>query len=216
MKTQRALTGVLSQAERAQLAEQGWLLLPGVAAAASLPAMHAAWERVEAKSEPNGANFGPSGLEEEPLFRACLEEPRVAEAVRALLGDESRLQICKGRAPPRGHGRQGLHIDWSEPVPPERQILANVFVLLDDMDEENGATRLVPGSHRWHRAPRGNVAQPHGAHREERAMRGRAGDALIFSGHLWHSGTENRSGRRRRVAIGVFSRIDLPWPKGAG
>lgn len=207
-------TSLLSRAEEEQLTQQGWLLLKGVIAPGVLPAMHEAWERAEARGSYSGNNWGPRDLLQEEVFSACLEEPGVMAAVSLLLDGDVCLRAFHGRSPPRGHGRQGLHIDWSEPVPPERQILVNTFWMLDDVDEDNGATRIVPGSHRWRRAPRGFYAQPQAKHPEERVIRARAGDVLVFSSHVWHSGTENTSGRRRRVAIAQFSRHALSGPLG--
>ncbi|MCB1672393.1 MAG: phytanoyl-CoA dioxygenase family protein [Pseudomonadales bacterium] len=37
-------------------------------------------------------------------------------------------------------------------------------------------------------------------------MTGRAGDLLVFSAHLWHSGSRNTTGARRRVAIAQYER----------
>ena len=37
---------------------------------------------------------------------------------------------------------------------------------------------------------------------------GRAGDVIVFSAHLWHSGSKNRSGAPRRIAMAMFGRSD--------
>jgi ectoine hydroxylase-related dioxygenase (phytanoyl-CoA dioxygenase family) len=176
--------------------------------------MHAAWDRLASTLPNEGAdtNWGPPDLLQEPVYRVCLEHPYVVAAVAALLDSDFRAQGVHGRSPPRGHGRQGLHIDWMATVPPDRQILANAFWVLDDLARDNGGTRVVPGSHRWVRAPRGAIAQPSGAHPEERYLEASAGDVIVFTGHLWHSGSLNESGRRRRVAIAQFSRPEVTVP----
>jgi ectoine hydroxylase-related dioxygenase (phytanoyl-CoA dioxygenase family) len=190
-----------------QLTTQGWALLPGLIPKTQLPALHAAWERVEAREPSRGNNWGPRALDQEPAFAALLGEARVLAAVSALLGEGAVLRAFNGRCPPHQLGRQGLHTDWAAPVPPDGQLLANVFFSLDGMDEENGATRIVPESHRWARLPRGIQAQPGGKHPNERSLRAAPGDAVVFSSHLWHARDENRSGRRRRVAIAQFARV---------
>ena len=93
---------------------------------------------------------------------------------------------------------------------PERALIANAFWILDDMTHENGATRVVPGSHRFGRLPRGSIAQPLGHHPDEIVIEARAGDVVVTSAHLWHGGTRNVSGRRRRVAIAQFARAGVP------
>lgn len=200
----------LSPTERRQLELQGWLLLPGVLRAAELSAMHASWERLASALPNEGANtnWGP-GLDEEPAFSVCRTHPRVLAALGVLLDDDVHVRRLHGRSPPRGHGRQGLHVDWNSPVPAERQLLVNAFWVLDDMDRDNGATRIVPGSHRWARVPRGMYAQPQGHHPEERVLEARAGDVIVFSSHLWHAGSCNESGRRRRVVLAQFGRREL-------
>jgi ectoine hydroxylase-related dioxygenase (phytanoyl-CoA dioxygenase family) len=76
--------------------------------------------------------------------------------------------------------------------------------MLDDFTAENGATRVVPGSHRITRALSKNLAQPLARHPDERIVIGRAGDVLIFNAYLWHSGRRNESkGPRRAVQMGL-------------
>jgi hypothetical protein len=108
-------------------------------------------------------------------------------AVAQLLDGDVRLLGFRGRDPQPGGGRQGFHADFAEPVPADRQCLANAFWLLDDTDEANGATRLVPGSHRLGRSPGKSLSQP-----EAR-----------------HPGAHNRSGAPRRIAMAMFGRSEM-------
>ena len=203
-----------SAVERAALSSAGWLHLPGLLARPELEALHQAWDRAAETQERDPADgcWGPKALELEPGFQTCLSHPRVTGAVAALLDGDVTLRSLHGREPMAGHGRQGLHADWPTPPEPDRQLLANAFWALDDMDDGNGATRLVPGSHRLHQTPRGAWAQPHGRHPDEVVLCVRAGDAIVFSGHLWHGGGLNRAGARRRVIIAQFGRAALAAP----
>ncbi|WP_257455190.1 phytanoyl-CoA dioxygenase family protein [Archangium lipolyticum] len=200
----------LSPTELRQLESEGWLRFPRVLSGKELAEMHAAWDRLAAAS-PNdsaGNNWGPD-LGAEPAFAICQAHPRVLAAVSVFLDDDVHVLRVVGRAPPRGHGRQGLHVDWKGPTPPERQILVNAFWVLDDMALDNGATRIVPGSHRWARVPRGAYAQPQSVHPEERVLEASAGDVIVFSSHIWHAGSLNTSGRRRRLVIAQFGRHEI-------
>jgi len=197
----------LTEPQRAHLHAEGWLRLEQVLTPAQVREMNAAWDLWQERVGPEkvGGNWGPEKLDAEPAFQPCLQHPLVAEAVRELLGAQLTLQGLHGRAPPKDHGQQGLHVDWSTPVKPGEHLLANCFFALDDMDASNGATRVVPRSHRAGKAPRGSAAQPHGHQPGEIHLQARAGDCLVFSSHLWHSGALNVSGARRRVVIGQYS-----------
>jgi hypothetical protein len=194
----------LTGEQREHLHGEGWVRLPGALSAAEVREMNAAWDRWQEAVGPDkvGNNWGPERLEAEPAFQPCLRHPLVQEAVRELLGERSKLTGLHGRAPPKGHGQQGLHVDWPTPVKPGEHLLANCFFALDEMDASNGATRVVPRSHRAGKVPRGSAAQPQGHQPGEIHLQARAGDVLVFSSHLWHSGALNVSGARRRVVIG--------------
>ncbi len=158
-----------------------------------------------APSSRRGANAGPSGLLDVPELERLWSEPRVLAAVSHLLAGDVTLVSADGRDPPAGHGQQGLHVDWPEPVAPGEHLLVNAFWVLDNMDETNGATRIVPRTHRCGKLPIGPIAQPHARHAAERVLCAGAGDVLVVSAHLWHSGTRNRSGRRRRLLSSHFA-----------
>lgn len=134
------------------------------------------------------------------------EHPAVVKLLDGLLGDyEITLH---GRDPGKGAGAQGLHADR----PPGRIYEFDgltVLWMLDDFADTNGATRVVPRSHRGSAAvPRG-LAQPGCEHPDEVVVAGRSGDALVFDAYLWHSGRENTSGRRRRVVQMTATRMPL-------
>jgi ectoine hydroxylase-related dioxygenase (phytanoyl-CoA dioxygenase family) len=196
----------------ARLSREGWTLVSKAITEAEVAQLNAAWDRLAANGFTN--NWGPKDFGREPVFSICAHKERVLELVTEFLGPDFVLRGIDGRDPPEGHGQQGLHIDWMAPTPKDRQVLANAFFLLDAMSAENGGTRVVPGSHVWERAPRGIQAQPAGHHPGELIISGHAGDALVFSGHLWHSGTLNWNGQRRRVVRALFGRRELPSPMG--
>ena len=178
----------LSASDRSALAEAGWLHVRAAADERALDAMREAWTRRLQGQGKRGNNDGPEGLGQEPAFRLCLEHPHVMGAVAEILGGDVNLLGFRGRDPQRGSGQQGFHVDFAEPVPADWQQIANAFWLLDDMDEANGATRLVPGTHRLGRLPSKSLAQRDARHPEAWQISARAGDVIVFSAHLWHAG----------------------------
>ena len=67
---------------------------------------------------------------------------------------------------------------------------------LTDFTEENGATRIVPGSHLWKDRPE------YGRHYDSIPAEMPKGSLLIWNGSLWHGGGANRS-TERRVGIAM-------------
>ncbi len=107
------------------------------------------------------------------------------------------------------------------------------MVMLDDMTEDNGPTRVVPGSHKWVpiNVPDVNMAEvkeiavtpedrkimptdPTAPHPDEIHLTGKAGSVAVINGHIWHGGTSTESGAPRRVlhlAIGRRSICRSSW-----
>jgi ectoine hydroxylase-related dioxygenase (phytanoyl-CoA dioxygenase family) len=141
------------------------------------------------------------------VFEPCFTEARVLACIAEVLG-EFRLSSLNFRAALPGHGQQALHTDWGGPVPPGGYQVCNSIWLLDDFTTDNGATRVVPGSHRSGTVPRLAMPDPAAPHPDEVQITGRAGTVVIFNSHLWHGGTRNRSDRPRRALHGLFTRRD--------
>lgn len=103
-----------------------------------------------------------------------------------------------------GEGEQQLHRDDSlYPIQLAGfELQIGVMWALDDFTEENGATRVVPGSHRylraWHRPDLSGCVQA--------TMR--KGSALFYLGSTWHGGGANRSNAPR---VGLINTYSLGW-----
>jgi ectoine hydroxylase-related dioxygenase (phytanoyl-CoA dioxygenase family) len=109
-----------------------------------------------------------------------------------LVSSLSSIAICPGEA------AQPLHADDQLiPLPrPHVPIVCNTMWALTDFTEENGATRLVPGSHLYDHPP-----EPFGQVATVAAVMKR-GSVLIYNGSLWHGGGANRT-KERRVGIAM-------------
>jgi ectoine hydroxylase-related dioxygenase (phytanoyl-CoA dioxygenase family) len=113
-------------------------------------------------------------------------------------------------AEPNEGGLQPLHIDMG--LPPDAMGFAtcNTVWMLDDFTPENGALRVVPGSHKWGKRPQEVVADPNAPHPDELLVTGKAGDVVVMNAAAWHGGTLNRTARPRRAMHGFYVRRDIP------
>jgi ectoine hydroxylase-related dioxygenase (phytanoyl-CoA dioxygenase family) len=96
------------------------------------------------------------------------------------------------------------HVDhpyWtiSSPYPVNPPLTAHAIWCLDDFSENNGATRVVPRSHR-----RTNLPEHKSNHDDESVtIEAAAGTLIVAHGAIWHSGGRNRTDRPR---TGIFAR----------
>jgi ectoine hydroxylase-related dioxygenase (phytanoyl-CoA dioxygenase family) len=102
-----------------------------------------------------------------------------------------------------GEAAQVLHRD-EDVYPltrPHPQVVLNTMWALCDFTPTNGATRLVPGSHRW---------DPGRRPEESEAMTAEmpAGSVLLYVGSLWHGGGANQTDQPR---LGVILEFVASW-----
>ena len=133
-----------------------------------------------------------------------LDYPGVIEVAEALHGANCHVIGMTSWQTGPGRPDQTLHADWQplelpEDVMADPRVRIPVYIstahfYLDDMTEELGPTRFVPGSHRAGRAPNGDTGWQG---REEQSILCKAGDVVMFRSEVWHRGTANHSDRVR-------------------
>ena len=103
-----------------------------------------------------------------------------------------------------GEIAQPMHPDDAiYPVPrPHPELVVNVMWPLDEFTAENGATRIVRGSHRW------NTDRVPGRGDEVIVAEMPAGSALLYVGSIWHGGGANLTDRPR---VGVVLHYAASW-----
>ena len=211
-----ATKSTLTQAQSDQLDQQGYLPLPGALDAAALEALRTRFDEIVASeadragievSQEKGAARLANLVDKDRLFDRCWNYPLQLAAVAHVLGwHELKLFSLNGRAALPGEGHQALHADWGEAVQPGSYQVCNSIWLLDDFTEANGATRVVPGSHRWEQRPSDAMADPADRHPDQVLLLGAAGTCIVFNAHLWHGGTANQTDRSRRALHAAFVR----------
>lgn len=137
-------------------------------------------------------------------WQALARHPLLLEAARHVLGLPFTEPGVHGRNPLPGYGQQGLHSDWKPRSPADPFFVVTAIFMLDAFTEQNGATRIVPGSHLLTAPIAKSYAQPLAHHPDETIVTGPSGSVLIFNGHLWHAGTRNASAGPRRSVQAVI------------
>src|SRR3954452_2957397 len=92
-----------------------------------------------------------------------------------------------------GEDAQPIHAaDQLIPIPkPHPPTVCNTMWALTDFTEENGATRLIPGSHLRDHSPN------YGQHYDSIPAEMPKGSVLVWHGSLWHGGGANNTPNRR-------------------
>ncbi len=210
---------LLTDAEKELLDKQGYLPLPEILTSEQVAAICA---RTDALIVEEGDKAGTEVHQEagtvrlsdlpnkDALFEVCFTHPKVLAAISHVLQGDLKLSSLNYRAALPGAGLQGLHADWGRLEMPGDYQVCNSIWLLDDFTPENGATRAVPGSHRWPQTPQEAMENPADPHPEERLLLGPAGTVFVFNSHTWHGGTLNRTDKQRRALHSYFCRRHQP------
>jgi Phytanoyl-CoA dioxygenase (PhyH) len=212
----------------------------GFALSPSLISGEKAWALVDALGEVSGA--GRRGMLQHPvvadfsrsevvlrLLRPHLAlEPR---PVRAIYFDKSQeanwlvpwhqdltIAVEKHRDV-EGFGPWSMK-DGVPHVQPPIPLLEGMIALrlhLDDADEENGALKVLPGSHRLGRLSAADIERCR-TQTPQHLCRAKAGDALLMRPLLLHASGKSTSPRRRRILHLEYAGVDLPpelsWHEG--
>jgi ectoine hydroxylase-related dioxygenase (phytanoyl-CoA dioxygenase family) len=209
----------LMQAERDTLDRDGFLPLPGILTEWQIGAFRARLdELLAAEGDDAGKEVHQEAgtdrlsdlVNKGAIFEVCFTHPRVLAAIAHVLGDEFKLSSLNARSALPGQGLQALHADWRGPVQPGDFFVCNSIWLLDDFTETNGATRIVPGTHRSGQSPADVMHDPRATHPEEIKLLAPAGTVVIFNSHTWHGGTLNTTSQPRRALHSYFCRRDQP------
>src|SRR5262245_10581694 len=138
-------------------------------------------------------------------FRALAEHPRIMAIAECVLMKNFLLSTIQSIRLHPGEVAQAWHTDdafYFMPRPHPLPLAVSVIWAIEDFTEENGATEVIPGSHRWGHE-----------HPDERdydfvtaAMP--AGSAIVFDGALWHRGGSNTTQGTR---LAISPQYCQPW-----
>ena len=151
------------------------------------------------------------------LFAGCIEQdpefvqagPLIEQLLNEALGKGWICHSFLANGADPGRYPQGLHIDQGPLLPwvtAEAPALVNTMFIPQDVNDENGGTLIIPGSHK-------DVIQAGNGGRIGRVkptinLEAEAGTIMLFDGRLLHGTGVNRSSQARFVA--TMSNVK-PW-----
>lgn len=145
-------------------------------------------------------------------FLDLLEVKEFIDPFDWILGETSIIYVYTSSSmPPQSTNYSNrIHVDRPHFIPGYTEALG-CLVMLDDFTEDNGATWILPQSHKQADEPSRDYFYKHAI----RAT-GKKGSVIYFHLRLWHSGGDNMTDKwRHSVGIGFVKgylkqRIDLP------
>jgi ectoine hydroxylase-related dioxygenase (phytanoyl-CoA dioxygenase family) len=205
-----ATEDLLTADEKSSLDEKGFVIFRNVVEPEWLERMREVYEQLMAKEgQSAGTEFGQEKgtrrladlINKNPVFDRAYTIPKVLAAVYYVLKREFKVSNMNGRDAIPGEGNQGLHMDFNY-ILGEPFHAVTCLLMLDDFTPDNGATRVVPGTHRLGINPRRDWADKAAAwepHPDEVILTSPAGSVGVMISHLWHGGTQNKTNSTRRA-----------------
>jgi Phytanoyl-CoA dioxygenase (PhyH) len=203
---------VLSAGALQELREVGFVVIPGPVAAERLAQLAAAYDAAMFCAAAADVAIGSSttrvhdfvnrGPEFDGLY---VYEPVLAACCR-IIAQPFKLSTMLARTVRPYAPAQNLHVDFRREG--AGWPMVGFILMVDEFRTDNGATRFVPGSHKWLTMPT-DFPQDTSADYEGQILAcGPAGSIIIYNGSVWHGHTANRVGAPRRSIQGAYIRRD--------
>ncbi|MGS1006996.1 phytanoyl-CoA dioxygenase family protein [Achromobacter anxifer] len=150
-------------------------------------------------------------LNKAPDMIPLIEHPVVLPMVRSVMGQDCNLHDFQATSIGPGTGGGAWHVDAplgqiAEPLPEFPLTLQNVW-MLDDFTADNGATRVMPRSHKLRKSPPWGSGPLDG----EVTLTAPAGSVAIWLSNTWHRSGPNHTGRERRA---ILCNYNVSWLRG--
>ena len=213
----------LSDGERKQFEDLGYLVVPGVLPPDKVNRLAAAAGRLDAEWRPKNSHLKlhhPMNLLDaigkDDAFLELLDLPQIVMKVVDILGWNIQLyhsHLIITPPLPKDHVSRRPRLGWHqdsgrlnlelEGEPRPRVSLKVGFFFTSTMDTDRGNFHVVPGSHRLNRLDL--PADDQLDHPDATPVRVDAGDTVFFDRRLWHSAGYNRSEVTRKVLFLGYS-----------
>ena len=157
-----------------------------------------------------GTNRLGNLINKHEIFSRLILIPEILSAAHEVVGSNIKISGLNLRNPLRNSGRQRIHMDW-KPRKKRNERFAGVvcFVFLDHADKTNGPLRLIPRTHKKLGWPEEYVDVMK-KQKKEKIMNVKAGTIIVANLNLWHAGSENKSGKQRKMIMINIKNRKLP------
>tara|TARA_B100000579_G_scaffold33931_1_gene23736 strand:- start:3197 stop:4102 length:906 start_codon:yes stop_codon:yes gene_type:complete len=153
------------------------------------------------KKIENGAVRLGNLLNKNKLFSKIATLPDIVLASHEIIQDEIKLSSILFRQPKPNGDEQEIHMDWEPRLNSDESFDDVVsFLYLEDANELNGATKVIPRSHKKLGYPNQHI-NPHLKHPDEITIEAKKGSILILNALTWHKGGANKSGEDRGIIV---------------
>jgi ectoine hydroxylase-related dioxygenase (phytanoyl-CoA dioxygenase family) len=195
-------TGSQLEHHLSEIEDQGYTVLEGAIEPALVEELSEAlvWLEAELSTQP-GCNLFEGHhtiriynlLARDPVFQSVPVYPDLLPIVEQVLDPGCLVSSLSSISIDPGEVAQPIHVDDAliKLPKPHQAVVCNSMWALTDFTEANGATRLIPGSHRFDHKPE------YGSHPQSIPAEMAKGSILVWNGSLWHGGGANQSGARR-------------------
>jgi ectoine hydroxylase-related dioxygenase (phytanoyl-CoA dioxygenase family) len=180
----------------------GWTLVEDAFDPSFADELRVDLERIESQHAivPNANSFEGAAtwriynlLAHGQLYARIPVHPNVLPIVDGVLDADCLVSSLSSIAIGPGERAQPIHADDQViPLPrPHVPTVCNTMWALTDFTEDNGATRIIPGTHLADHAPE------YGSHHDSIPAVMAKGSVLVWNGSLWHGGGANTTAHRR-------------------
>jgi hypothetical protein len=195
---------------RAALEDSGFVVFPGVVSPEKCQRLATAYDRavIAARAPDLKTSRAGSSVRLAELFKYgtafddLLALEPVAEACELVIGESFKLSSFGARTVLPGATEQALHVDVR--IEQDAWPLVGFIVMVDGFRQDNGATRFVPGSHKWARVWKDATTNLRPGHDHLISACGTAGSVIVFDGSTWHGHGANLTKAPRRSIHGAY------------
>lgn len=193
-----------------QMRDAGFVVISGPVAPAGLTQLAKAYDSAVARAGANDLSVGSTTtrvhdfVNRGPEFDKLYVYQPILEACCRVMGQPFKLSTMLARTVRPHSQAQDLHVDFKRDA--EGWPMVGFIFMVDEFRPDNGATRFVPGSHKWSTVPSELTNDCMADNELQVQSCGPAGSVVIYNGSVWHGHSANKSGEPRRSIQGAYIR----------